>query len=185
MFFLIGAQNFEWELKKEGDGIEVYTREVDYSPIKEFRASGIIHTSEKNLINTLNEIDKYPLWVRNVSYSKKIEIENGVGIYYQLDLPWPIKDRDIAMSMSQTESKNSTILIVSSISNAVDKDKNFVRMTQVQGTWEITPISDNSCRVTYQFLADPAGNLPSWVINMFLIEGPYETLKNLQLKFAN
>lgn len=184
MSFLLGAQNGEWELQKEGKGIKVYTRELSYSPIKEFRASCIIHTSNKNLISTLNEIENYPSWVSSVSYAKSINIKSGIGMYYQLDLPWPIKDRDLAMSMYQIDSKNSTILTLESISNMVDANNDFIRMTQVVGTWKVTSIDDNSCIVTYQFLGDPAGDLPSWVINMFLIEGPFETLINLQSKFS-
>jgi hypothetical protein len=44
--------------------------------------------------------------------------------------------------------------------------------------------------VTYEVHADPGGNLPAWVINMFLVDTPFNDLKNLQKqallpKYAN
>jgi hypothetical protein len=34
--------------------------------------------------------------------------------------------------------------------------------------------------VTYQLLVDPAGYVPAWIINLAVVDGPYETALHLR-----
>ena len=53
-------------------------------------------------------------------------------------------------------------------------------MMLVQGKWEVETVDDKNVLVSYQFLADPEGSLPSWIINMFLVDDPFKTMQNLR-----
>lgn len=184
MWIPVWEQNYDWALEKDSEGIEVYTRNVDYSNIKQFRATCILNTSQENVLAVLRNVKNYPLWVQNVENAKTIDGGDTAQFYYQLSMPWPIKDRDIAMTMLETQEEESTVLIINSDPTLINENESFVRMKYVKGFWKITPLSNDSCKVTYQFLADPEGVLPTWTINMFLVDGPFKTLKNMKTYVA-
>ena len=174
-------QEMAWELKKEEDGIKVYTREVEGSNIKEFKASSQITASQETVFNILLNIPNYPKWIEDVDSSAILnKSDNKRDFYYQLSLPWPVKDRDIAMSMKISYQEDKSILLeLDGNANLIEEKNEFIRMNDVIGQWLVTPIDDNKCEVTYQFLADPEGFLPAWVVNIFIVDGPFKTLQNL------
>ncbi|MDY6824479.1 MAG: hypothetical protein SWH68_11890 [Thermodesulfobacteriota bacterium] len=56
----------------------------------------------------------------------------------------------------------------------------YVRMEFARGRWVIERIDDAHTRLTYTICADMGGNLPQWVVDVFLAERPYERMKNLR-----
>ena len=101
-------------------------------------------------------------------------------MYYQLGLPWPIKDRDVTLVSKYKTLPDSSILFqLSNNSDLKEEDAGFIRIKEIKGQWLIKPIDKENCEVTYQFLADPEGFLPAWVVNVFIVDGPFKTLQNL------
>ncbi|MEO6977367.1 MAG: hypothetical protein ABI113_03280, partial [Mucilaginibacter sp.] len=83
-----------WQLKKNDNGIFVYTRTPASGNLKELRVVCEFDATKTQLIATLQDIDHYKDWVYS---SKKTEILKTPSpqktIYYtQSRLPWPIKD---------------------------------------------------------------------------------------------
>ena len=169
-----------WELKKEGDSIKVYTRVVPNSPIKEFKASGTMKAKPEAIYAVLRDVPSYPKWIEDVKHAIKIsEYDSGMTFYYQLALPWPLNDRDMALEMKITSSENTILFALESNPELVAVDEDFIRMVTVTGEWSIQQLDDEFCLVEHRFLADPEGSLPSWVVNMFIVDGPYQTMANL------
>jgi hypothetical protein len=180
--FTPNSQENEWELKKEADGIRVYTRDVKGSNIKEFKASSKLTSSQETILNILFDIPNYPKWIEDVEDARILsKNEKEMNFYYQLNLPWPLKDRDIAMSMKISPQEDASVLLdLLGRDDLIEEGDDFIRMNNVVGKWLIRPIDDKNCEVTYQFLADPEGSLPAWVINLFIVDGPHQTLLNLE-----
>ena len=170
-----------WELQKEAAGIKVYTREAEHSNIKEFKASSRINASLPVIFNILRAVDKYPRWIEDVQFAEIVnQGEQLLEFYYQLKLPWPMKNRDIAMVMQVTRhGDESATLTLTSKPDLVPEKDGFIRMREVAGKWHLQAVDANRCEVTYQFLADPEGLLPAWVVNIFIVDGPFKTLQNL------
>jgi hypothetical protein len=184
-FFILPTlfvQESEWELKKDEAGIKIFTREVEGTNIKEFKASTIINASSETLYNIILDVENYPKWIEDVGYAEKLHhIDGQIGMYYQLKLPWPIKDRDMAMvSNINLRDNNSILFDLEGKTSLKDEDKDFIRITEINGEWSINPIDKNKSEVTYRFLADPEGFLPAWVVNIFIVDGPFKTLQNLE-----
>jgi ribosome-associated toxin RatA of RatAB toxin-antitoxin module len=175
-----GIQSSGWELKKDAEGIQIYTRSVDNSNVKEFKATGIVKASAKDILAVLKDVENYAKWIEDVKYSRKIsQEENKMDFYYQIDLPWPMKDRDMALSMNISQTEDSIAVMLKSNNQIVADDEDFIRMNKVDGEWILYPIDATSCRVAYRFLADPEGSLPAWVVNLFIVDSPFKTLQNL------
>lgn len=54
----------------------------------------------------------------------------------------------------------------------------LVRVHKSIGTFKLEA-DDNGTKITWIQHTDPAGNLPSWLVNQFVRDTPYWTFKNL------
>lgn len=178
-------QETEWELKKESDGISVYTRSIENTNIKEFKASTKLNSSTETIFRIILDVENYPRWIEDIDHAELLYMrESEIGMYYQLGLPWPIKDRDVTLvSKYEILPDNSILFQLSNNSDLKEVDTDFIRIKEIIGQWLIKPIDNNNCEVIYHFMADPEGFLPAWVVNIFIVDGPFETLQNLE-KYA-
>ena len=96
--FISLAQENDWQLKKDSEGILIYTRTVENSGINEFKAYAKISSSSETIFDIILDVKNYPMWIEDVDSAKKIyHRKNQIGMYYQVTMPWPIKDRDITL----------------------------------------------------------------------------------------
>ena len=68
------------------------------------------------------------------------------------------------------------------VEGLVPEKKGIVRINNSLGKWIITPLDNNQVRVEYTLHVDPAGSLPSWLVNMFSGEAPMQIFENLRLE---
>ena len=57
-------------------------------------------------------------------------------------------------------------------------------MPSGKGKWVFTPLENGKTQVYHQFGGDPGGSIPAWIVNMFLVDGPYKTMLGLQETIA-
>lgn len=178
----INAQTSDWKLAKNENGIQVYTRKTDASPIKEFKATVIINTDLNTLIETLNNVENYPKWMADCKYAKTLKQVNGNVRYdyIEVNVPWPLENRDIIFSYKSKLDSNKYVAELTSQSDYIDKKEGITRIIKATGKWALSKKSKNEIAVTYQFLGDPEGSIPTWIINLFIVDGPYKTLGNLK-----
>ena len=83
----------KWELKKDEDGIQVFTRNAAKGNIKELRVVCELDATKAQLINTLENISDYNSWVYSEKKSTVLKIINQQNIIYytQSHLPWPYR----------------------------------------------------------------------------------------------
>ena len=177
------AQVTEWELEKDRDGIEVYTRDVIGSDIQEFKAITYTSLSMSFLENLIEDADKYNSWQENVTTSKLVMQINPTDMYvhYTTALPWPISDRDVTLISKKTISKNGTVTYsMEAKPEYFPEQENFIRIKIATGVWQFTPVGENKIKILFQFFGDPGGSLPDWIMNLFLVRGPYGTLENMK-----
>lgn len=177
------AQHQSWELAKSGNGIEIFTRERDGGKIKEYKALLVVNSPIHRVEKLLDNVNEYPNWQDNCDYAKVIEKPSANVQYerYYTDTPWPIADRDLVMKMVKVK-KNDGSISYKRIS-APDKfpiDKDFMRIQAAGGEWLLEPLGENQAKLTYQFYADPGGSVPAWLVNSFIVQGPFNTFTNLK-----
>ncbi|MGB1543115.1 MAG: START domain-containing protein, partial [Spongiibacter marinus] len=64
---------------------------------------------------------------------------------------------------------------------SVPKAKGVKRVTALRGYFELTPQEDGTTNVVFQLHLDPAGGLPSGLVNSLIVDNPFETLKQLRV----
>jgi hypothetical protein len=180
--YLTNFAQEQWELAKEKDGITVFTRDKEGYDIKEFKAEVIVNGADfEKICAVLLESDSGELWIADIKDAKLLKRHSltKTTSYFELKLPWPIEARDMVVD-NLVEKKDSSLFInLQGNPEGFPKQEGMVRMTQIEGSWNIKKLPDNSISIFYTFIGDPAGSIPTWVINMFIVEGPLTSISNL------
>lgn len=186
--FMFSAQAGDWVLEKDDTklGIKVYTRVVEGSALKEFKG---VATVPASLVSTVALVDDHPAgssWIHDCKELETVERPSPTETIFYLvtAAPWPVKDRDSTVYTKLTQDPESlAVRITMDIRQDVRPEvKGRVRLKEMKGFWEFTPVDQHRTEVTYQVHADPAGSLPDWLVNSLVVDMPYNTLKNMQTK---
>jgi len=174
----------EWELKKEKNGIKVFVRDSDASGIKEIRVLAKVKASVEELAETIFDIDSYHEWVANLETARILETvsKREIYYYYQANVPWPFSNRDDVMRfvMEENPDNGGVTIIFSGHPDYIPKKDKIVRLTLNKGYWKFTPISNGEVEIDYLFFTDEGIGYPNWLVNMFIVDGPYKMVSNLK-----
>ena len=180
--FLFAA---EWELDKDKDGVKVYTRAVSGSSIKEYKAVANIKADRVAIARVLTRIGDLQNWMPNVKKSKLLKKTSSTSIigYYTVDLSWPMDNRDIVLDLwvETNNDKGVTFIKMKENLRAYAEVDDFVRIKKANGFYKLTT-NGNTTDIVYQFHSDPGGSLPTSIINMFIVDGPYDIIQALKEK---
>lgn len=187
--FFLGATSFcipndDWQLKKNEKGITVYTRNAENSVFKELKAIAYIKTSLSSIVGLLYDFEKYPEWVYKCGKSGTLKIisEKEVIHYQTVLAPWPADNRDFVVNIKAEQNEVTKVVTIKSysMSTHIPVVPGYVRIKNINASWILTPHKDGTVEIVYQLLVDPAGNIPAWIVNMAIVDGPFETMINIK-----
>jgi len=184
----VTEKNFEqdssdWKLRKDRNGIRVWTRDHKGKRILEYLSKITIETSLEKLVDIIQNVEKYPVWTANCETASiyKVMSDTSRIEYLTTKVPWPLEDRDVAMEFVVVNNTNTYFQAnLSSVPDAVPLSNDYVRIEISEGTWIFKKIDEKRVEVIHQFLSDPGGSIPMFIVNMFIVSGPYKTLENLK-----
>lgn len=174
----------DWQLKKYENGIAVYIRDDENSAFKELKAVANLDASLSAIVALLYDWDSYPQWVYQCGKSSTVKIINEKElIHYQTVLaPWPAENRDFIVNIKIEQDKISRAVTIRSyaLGQYMPALPDYVRITKFNASWVLTPQKNGTIEIVYQLLVDPGGYVPAWIVNLAVVDGPYETLNNMK-----
>jgi hypothetical protein len=179
------SEKMEWKLRKEEAGVKIYTRNVEGSPYEEFKGVVTIpNTSITRVLDVITDVKNYPVNFPNCGSAKVLEQKGKYNDihYITIKAPWPVNDRDAIYEASTSFSENGKRAHVKLIPHGDYKEENrdFIRVHNGSGFWDLEEISSGTVQVIYQFHADPAGEIPAWIANFVIVFNPFKTLESLR-----
>lgn len=185
VLFLFGSSvlaQSAWHLEEEKDGISVYTRDIPHSDIKELKMTGIIQGPSLSAFAALFEdLDNMHNWAYSNYDSRLLEqvTETEIVYYAKSDFPWPMSNRDFVLRnwVGQDSATGAYYSISKVEPGYYPKQKRLVRVTSYESKWTITPTKPGYFNLEYVARSDPGGNIPAWLINMFIDVGPFKTIQ--------
>ncbi len=174
----------DWNLKKDKNGIQVFTRKSKLFKFDEIKVEATLNGNLSQLAAVLLDVNDHPTWVYKTIEAKLLKTVSPSEIYYytQVECPWPFENRDLAvhMTISQNPATKLLTMEMKHAADAVPEKKGLVRVKYSTVTWLVTPINNKQIKIDYQIEVNPSGSLPAWLLNMFISKGPYQSFMNLR-----
>ncbi|WP_430411117.1 START domain-containing protein [Kordia sp.] len=182
LFFTPLFAQKEWSLKKDKDDIQIYTKSIDSSKIKAYKVEMVVETSLDKVKSIITDGDQLHVWNYKAIDSKLLKktSESEYLIWMALDLPWPLRNRDVVISLSLHRiSKDVLRIDIIAASDQYEIQEDYLRITTFEGYWLLEQ-KDTMVKITHQMHGDPSGNLPSWFINSTIAKAPYNNFVALR-----
>jgi hypothetical protein len=174
----------KWTLKKNENGIAVYTRKLNSEKFKEIRVVCEFEASADKLIEVLQDVNHHKEWVYKTTESYLISRKNKDTLFYysKISLPWPASNRDAVVQLSFAKDTVHKILriAVRSIPNLLPEKPGLIRVPYSLGLYDVTTLPNNRIKIDYTLSINPGGSLPAWLVNYTATIGPYNTFKKLK-----
>ena len=174
----------EWILQKSSPDVLVYSRNLENHKVKQLRAVTKIKTSLSSVIALLNDREACPKWVYKCEKSYIIKKISDLEYYsYQnIVAPWPVDNRDIVFNVKISQDPFTKVVTHNAVSEPdyISNREEHVRVKIFNSTWTLTPLKEGIVMCENQILVDPGGSIPTWLVNMAAVDGPFETTTNLR-----
>lgn len=173
-------------LEATDKGIEVFVEENASSPtgIKQYFAKTEVKASVEQILALFTSASVFPHWVDKCSSGTVSQGSKSRSFvtYQTYDMPWPVKDRDFVWEVDVKQDEKGYLLTLTDLSSTYTGPTNdgLIRGRMVSGFYRLIPRGEGRTLVVSSHEIDPAGRLPSWLINSMLTQGPLNTLSNMK-----
>ncbi len=179
--YLSAQQNTE--LKKDKNGIKVFSREIEDSDFDSFTANMVVDGTVNTFVAVIKDMEIFPDWGYNIVSVEILETSGDtLQIYYsEASAPFPFKNRDgIYLNHFRWIADSNTLFVdIELLHNYLELKDNLVRVSG-NGYWRVQQLDNNKLDITFHMYINSGGNIPSWLSNMFIDEAPYNTLLKLR-----
>ncbi|SMF29914.1 START domain-containing protein [Pseudobacteriovorax antillogorgiicola] len=177
----------QWEQVKVEDGISVYRKSFEDSNVKGVAGAALIDAPASKIVWVLMDHEHKDDWVDKFRDARTIETPSRLTSiqYAAFSMPFPVSDRDFvyAYEFQYHSNRNMIEVDVKSVEHksAPEDDSVGVRGEIIMGKYRLYPSKNGKqTYVEVEYLADPKGLLPSWIVNIVQKNWPYKTIKGLR-----
>lgn len=173
-----------WTLEKDKNGIQVYSRRLSKSKLKEVKVTCELNATMPQLVAFISDIDHYKDAVYRVAEAYLVKRMSDREFYYysETEMIWPVLNRGLAIRM-EFDMNHATRTLRIRGSNAPElapPKKGVVRIPHWHSLWTVQEINDKRLRIDYTFAVDPGGELPIWLVNSLIAIGPYQSFAKME-----
>lgn len=177
----------DWEKTLDKDDIVIYTRQLDFSRFKEFRAETEMEGTIGKFREILTDVDSYERWMPDCKSAEIVAFPNPDSLLYHMKMkvPFPFANRDVIQQLVFHQANNKLEIEISNKPGKVAVEEKYVRMPIAFGKWIVEQVTDDTISIHFQYLADPGGDIPAWMVNSFIVKNPHTMLKRMRTKMKD
>lgn len=176
------SDNPPWELDSNDDGYAIYTRMSPATGYKEVRIETVIDQPMAKLVAINTDAALLPRWMDSFDTVSVVNRNNWhdyvLNITY--DFPWPYRDRESTTHSVVTKTADGSVLLDFRSTEDGPRSEDHTHMDLVKGSWQFTAVDEDHTKTVYTCLVSPGGKSPKWVINLFSVDVPLKSVKNLK-----
>lgn len=173
----------DWMLKKNENGITIYTRTVEGSDLKEVRVVNKVRSSLSGIVALLLDSKNYSDWMVGCKEARELKVMSDHELYnYQVtDLPWPLTDRDVVTNFKVEQDAVTRVVTFTktAVPKFIPENSGLVRVPYLHSRYLLTPLSSDSVLVEMELHLDPGGSIPTWLINANIVAAPYKSTEQM------
>lgn len=187
----------KWEMFDEEDGIRMFRRDVPGSSIVALRGEGFVAAPITRVASVLIDRKRSVEWIDRLVKTKVLrQLSETESINWNhIKTPTPLKDRDFVFkSVLSTNPAQKQVLfsyysVTDKLAPATD---DYVRGSFKTGKFELTMATRTNkdgtktkgTIVVAEVVVDPAGSVPTFIVNMVQKSWPHKTLTSLRKQVA-
>jgi hypothetical protein len=167
------------------DGIQILRKEVNNGGLIAFRGIGVVEAPLPLVATVIFDTDRRLEWIEGLIDSRIIRWEDKDFFieYDHIDMPLFFQDRDFVskIKMSFDQSRKELVFHYQPSDDPSAPHTDYLRGELVNTTFILRSIdNDTKTRVDAEFLCDPKGWIPTWLVNFFVKDWPKTTFRNLR-----
>ena len=183
VLLLESTGQYNWKQEKDENGIKVFSSDIVNADYKAVKVECTFHGTYSKLISIVSNVSHNNEWVYNSKKNYVLRKNNSRDFIYYTEtrFPWPMSNRDVVIHLRIQTDSLPKFLIISGTGepNFIPEILGKVRVPHYLANWKVTMPAPQTIRISYVLEADPGGSIPSWLANIFIDRGPYETFKKL------
>ncbi len=179
---MAGQAQRQWKLVKEDHGIKVYQASVAGSDYDDYKLETTMDATLSALVAINSDAPYMHNWMDSMESNLKVSGDEQRYITHtKTKVPWPAKNRDAVVEtwIEQNPETLQVTMTFHSRDNVVPVSKDYERVNLVEGVWTFTPQGSGRSHVVYQNHAEAGGKIPGWIANMFGVDVPLKSMKNM------
>ncbi len=172
-----------WQLKINEDGIKVYTRQVENSPILEFKGTMTLPAGRNKVVEFYENETLYPQWFYQCKEVRGLETKSDTEkiLYYVMDMPWPVSDRDsVYKRVKSVEPGGDIVFQISALPDAYPRQSGRVRVSYLKVEWRFIALPDGGTEIYFQQHCSSDGHIPAVIVNKVSVNMPFKTLQKMK-----
>ncbi len=180
------GQASEWHsVLNTSDGIQILEKEAGDRGLIEFRGNGVVEAPLPVVATVISDTARRRAWIKGLAESRILRSEGRDDYieYDHIEMPVFFTDRDF-VSRIQVHFDRSGKELVFHYQPSEDPSaphNGYLRGEMLNMTFRLSSIDhDRSTRVDAEFLCDPKGWIPKWLVNFFLRDWPKITFRSLR-----
>lgn len=176
-------ENRKWTLRKNRDGIKVYTRPPLSGGLKDAKAECLVSDcSMEKTMELAQDYKRYIDWMYRLTKAdlvKKVS-DTDFYLYVVIDTPWPFQDRDAVVQIrAKTIEDDYVALDILLAPELYESSDETVQISKLVGYWQIEKRGEDVF-VSYEAVAAPGGWIPDWIANLAATDLPFESLRMMR-----
>lgn len=178
------ALEYPWKLRIQKDGVSVYTRKVENSPILEFKADTSVNVPIGKVISLFEDDRRVKDWYYQCVRFNLIENEglNRKIYYFVIDLPWPAANRDCVFQRAKSIDLADRAVSYNYVAlpGRLPKEKGKIRVPYLKTEWRFTPLKNGETEIYFQQHSAAGGSIPAFLANSLVVDIPFNSLKSFR-----
>jgi len=193
-FFLVFCYGFtwlepkvtskDWILVKNSDDIQIYTKEIPGSNLKELKITTKFETNIDALLTLITDIPTQPSYIFGCMTATRVGTSTAYDqfFYQTLYMPWPFTNRDAVCKQAvHPKSRHDDLAInTKNEDGLVPISSDYQRIHSMNSSWRFIKINEKTTSAEYRLRLNPGGSVPNWLVNMFIDKGPFKTILNMR-----
>lgn len=175
-----------WSPALDRNNIKVWTRAESGHSVLAFKGTVVVKSTLSGLIALILDTANATRWIyrtESVEILQRDDTKASFVVRVITDFPWPLDNRDVVVAGQITQDPKTSIVTINS--NALPTSQypespGYVRISDFVGEWIFRPLGNGQVEVTMIGRADPAGHIPSGIVNLIIHDTPYQTLRGLR-----
>ncbi len=181
MSSLAGQSN--WNQRKDVDGIKAFTRKIDWTKFDEYRIETRMKGNLSALLAVFKDFDIYPELFDGIDgVTTHVDEPDKYVNYITVDAPFPAKDRDgvYLNELSYDDEKKLLHIEVSCVQDFYEPSNKYIQIEVCKGFWDVRQLPNGEIELVHQFVLDPGGLVPAFIINSQTVKNPVKSIKLLK-----